>query len=723
MNPVWRHLSVLNRRVGASKSSGRRGHQRFARPKAPRPPSRAPRTGTHLSIGKMKDGRIRIGIDIGGTFTDFVVVEENTGRFQTYKVPSTPDNPAQAVIDGIGHLHPKGPVHIVHGSTVATNALLQRKGTATALVTTRGFRDVLAIGRQTRPHLYDFFSDRPEPLVPQARRLEVDERVDHLGHILVPLKSQGLQGLLRKLRSLDVQAVAVSLLFSFLRPEHERMIANLLRRDGYFVSVSSEILPEFREYERTSTVVVNAYLSPIMDQYLSHLQSHLEVPEFRVMQSNGGSIEIREARRQAVRSILSGPAGGVVGAMHVAALSGCDKLITFDMGGTSTDVSLCDGGMQVTTEGEIGGYPIGIPIIDIHSIGSGGGSMARVDKGGAMRVGPASAGADPGPVCYGLGGTRPTVTDANLLLGRLAADRFLGGRIKLQADEARDSLLELGRTAGLMSRDGLGIAECAALGVVQIANAHMARALRVISVERGHDPRDFTLVSFGGAGGLHACELARTVGIRQVLIPHGASTLSAFGMLVADVIKDYVQTVMLPGEGSEGEIENRFEPLVDQALRELQSEGITSGDALLQRQVDMRYVGQSHERTVPFGPELLPRFHAEHERAYGHCAPSAPVEIVNIRLRAVGMVAKPELAAFPIGPPDPRQAYLGNRRIIMPDGKCTTAFYDGESLRPGHEISGPAVILKQDTTILLSPGDRARVDRYLNLLVEVGTQA
>lgn len=663
---------------------------------------------------------MRIGIDIGGTFTDFVVFDEEGGAFQTSKRLSTPGDPAEAVLAGLAELPEDEAPAIVHGSTVATNALLERKGARTALVTTAGFRDILTIGRQVRADIYDLFADRPQPLVPPERCLEISERVDHHGRVLIPLAREELPGLIERLRAQDVESVAISLLFSFLHPEHEAWLARSLRAAGFFVSPSREILPEFREYERTSTTVVNAYVAPVMDRYLGRLEEGLAAADLRIMQSNGGSIRASQARAGAVRSILSGPAGGVVGAAHVARAAGFERVITFDMGGTSTDVSLFDGAIRVTTEAEIGGLPIRVPVIDIHTVGSGGGSIAYLDAGGALRVGPQSAGADPGPVCYGRGGRQPTVTDANLVLGRLAPDYFLGGRMPLDAGAAADALADLAGEAKLSAPPGLGPAGAAALGVIQIANAHMERALRVISVERGYDPRDFALVSFGGAGGLHAPDLARGLGVRRVLIPPGASTLSAFGMLVADVVKDYVQTVMLPGDTPYQELDRRLAPLAERGQREVAAEGVPPERITLHRELDMRYRGQSYELTVPLVADFADAFHAAHQRAYGHSQPSAPVEVVNLRLRAVGAVAPPPLPRAEVGPPDPSAALAGERPVVLGGEVAQVPFYRGERLRPGNAVAGPAVVVQPDTTLFLSHGDHAKVDRFFNLVVEVG---
>ncbi len=683
---------------------------------------------------------LRIGIDIGGTFTDFVVYDPASGQLRTFKLLSTPRDPAQAVLDGLQRIFESSqllntdncsPITVIHGSTIATNALLERKGAPTALVTTRGFGDVLQIGRQNRPALYDFFADPPPPLVPAELRFEVEERVDHEGHVLKVLeegeevvrqvrreKGEGEKGEGRR-----VESVAVCLLFSFLRPEHEQAIGERLRRAGYFVSLSSEILPEYREYERASTTVVNAYVSPIMDRYLSQLETHLPAGvRLGVMQSNGGSISPAQARREAVRCILSGPAGGVVGCEYVAKALAASSLpgeegpgvrvITFDMGGTSTDVSLIDGAPQVTTEAVVGGCPIRVPLLDIHTIGAGGGSIARVDEGGALRVGPESAGAAPGPVCYGRGGTRPTVTDANLVLGRIPPEHFLGGQMPLDLERARAALERLGRELGLS-------AEEAALGVVAVANAHMERALRVISVERGRDPRAFTLLSFGGAGGLHAADLARALGIRRVLVPPLASTLSAFGMLAADVVKDYTLTVMLPGETPVDELTARLEPLAERGRRDLLAEGVPAEDIRIERFLDMRYRGQSYELIVPFSETVYADFHKQHLGQYGYANNDAPVEVVNLRVRAVGATTPPPLRREPPAGPDPEAARLETRPVRFEQGLLPTPLYRAEALRPGNRLAGPAVIVRADTTVLLGPSDRAEVDEFGNLLIEV----
>jgi N-methylhydantoinase A len=673
---------------------------------------------------------LRIGIDIGGTFTDFVIYRPN-GEIETFKVLSTPVDPAQAVLQGLSRIWVEESdasknAHIIHGSTVATNALLERKGAHTALITTRGFRDVLQIGRQDRPALYDFSADPAPPLVPGSLRFGVDERVDYQGQVLQALDPAQVETLIPVLRSANVSSIAVCLLFSFLHPEHEAQIAECLRSAGFLVSASSEVLPEYREYERTSTTTVNAYVSPILDHYLSHLAEGLEragaKSSLRVMQSNGGNISLDEARHFGVRCILSGPAGGVVGARFVSELAQIDALngaedhpdinvITFDMGGTSTDVSLIEGKPQVTTEAVVGGCPIRIPILDIHTIGAGGGSIAYIDPGGALRVGPESAGADPGPACYGKGES-PTVTDANLVLGRLAPEHFLGGQMLLDSARAQDALARLGARIDLDPTQ-------AALGVVAVANAHMERALRVISVERGHDPRRFALLSFGGAGGLHAADLARRLGIPRVLVPPLASTLSAFGMLAADVVKDYTQTVMFPGDTPVNQVSQRLDPLAERGIREIKAEGILPQDIHIERFLDMRYQGQSYELTLPFSERVFEEFHKQHNQVYGYNRPEAHLEIVNLRVRASGKVTAPGLSANPRTSIDPSPALLEYREVVFETVNQSLPFYRGEALLPGNHISGPALVVRADTTILIGPADSADVDGYGNLMISI----
>ncbi len=660
---------------------------------------------------------IRVGIDVGGTFTDFVVFDEAEGRLSTFKVFSTPDDPARAVLEGLQQV-PKAVRQVVHGSTVATNALLERKGARTAFVTTAGFRDLLHIGRQNRTELYDLAARRPEPLVPRALCFEVPERIGPDGTVLQPLDETAIPPLIEALRAAHVESVAVCLLFSFAHPDHEQRLAQALREAGFVVAASSDILPAFREYERASTTTASAYVAPVLDRYLGRLEAALGA-SLRVMQSSGGLIHAREARAQAVRCVLSGPAGGLIGARFVAGLSGTHHLITCDMGGTSTDVALVPDALPLTTEGSIGGLPIGIPLLDIHTVGAGGGSIARVDPGGALRVGPESAGADPGPVCYGRGGTEPTVTDAHLVLGRLRPDAFLGGQHRLDAKAAEEALARLARALRLEPPAGLTPAQAAARGVVAVVEAHMARALRVISVERGYDPRDFVLVSFGGAGGLHAATLAQALGIRRVLVPAQASVLSAMGMLTADVVRDYVRTVMLPGTTAPDDLRRRFDPLVRQGRTELCAEGFALSQIQIECLLDVRYPGQSYELTVRFGRGWIGAFHRLHHQHYGYAALDLVPEIVNLRVRAIGPIAPPVLPTIEAdGPTPPSEALLDTAPVVLDTGQATVPFFDATCLRAGNRLIGPVVLVRPDTTVFLPAETIAYIDCYGHVWID-----
>jgi N-methylhydantoinase A len=667
---------------------------------------------------------IRIGIDIGGTFTDFIVYCPTDQHITTYKIPSTPHNPALAVLEGLKYLNISGRMNIIHGSTVATNTLLERKGAKTAFITTWGFKDLLLIGRQNRSSLYDWNIQQPPPLIPADLSYEVKERIDCYGNILQPLDEKELEPIISALISKDVQSVAISLLFSFLHPEHEQAIVKRLLSAKVFVSASSNVLPEFREYERASTTAVNAYVSPILDKYLSTLEENIPEVLLQVMQSNGGMISLDEARKNGVRCILSGPAGGVVGSQHLSHIAqllhsgdqntpGTVKLITFDMGGTSTDVSLIDQKPHTTNEITVSGCPISIPMLDIHTIGAGGGSIAYVDPGGALRVGPHSAGAEPGPACYGRGDL-PTVTDANLVLGRLLPEFFLGGKLVLDPKRSWWAIEQLGAELGMNA------IQCA-LGIITVANAHMERALRVISVEQGHDPHEFTLFSFGGAGGLHAVELARNLNIPYILISPYASVLSAFGMLVADTTKDYVKTVMLDNACSLDIINAQFQPLVDQGLSDILCQGVDPKDIYIQKLIDARYQGQSYELTVPFDPRWDALFHTMHEQTYGYKSFDTKLELVNIRVRAIGKITPPQLCVLPSRNEHPDQALICYRDTIYPDYSQSIPIFQHEALRPGNQITGPAMIVRPDTTVLIGNQDVLSVDGYQNLWITIGS--
>jgi len=671
---------------------------------------------------------LRIGVDAGGTFTDFIAVRGR--RRLAFKVSSTPRAPARAILAGLARVMKElgeelgggraGPApEIVHGTTVATNALLERRGARTALVTTAGFEDVIEIGRQARPDLYNLRGTRPAPLVPRALRFGLGERVGADGLVIEGLDPRELEELVTRLRRARVESVAVSLLFSFANPGHERAAEAALAALGVPLSVSHRILPEYREYERTSSVVVNAYLAPRVGRYLDELGRRLARGGggLRIMQSSGGSVSARVAAREPVRTILSGPAGGVVAATRVAARAGLTDVMTFDMGGTSTDVALCRGPARTTSEAQIAGLPVAVPMLDIHTVGAGGGSIAAVDAGGALRVGPKSAGADPGPACYGRG-TRATVTDANLVLGRFGGGGLLGSSLPLDEGRAAAALDAL---AAAISRNGARRVTRteAALGVIRIANMNMERALRLVSVERGHDPRRFTLVSFGGAGGLHAAELAAALRIPHVLIPADPGNFSALGVLLADVIKDYARTVMLPvepGAGLPRALAAHFAGLERQAARELRAEGFASGRTRFVRALAMRYRGQSFELEVAWGRGALAAFHRAHQERYGHADPGSAVEVVSARLRGIGVTDKPALrraralTRAAARPQSHAAVWLGSRPARVP-------VYDRESLRPGMRLKPPALVREYGSTTLVPPGWVAQVDRDDNLIL------
>ncbi len=667
---------------------------------------------------------LRIGIDIGGTFTDFVVHDPENDRITTFKILSDPTNPAHTVLQGLNQIDLGQSAQIIHGSTVATNALLERKGARTALITTFGFKDVIQIARQNRPSLYDWSVRPTPPLVPSELRAEVHERVDHHGNVLLQLNPAEPDEIIESFNLKEVESVAICLLFSFLYPDHEQLIADKLRAAGYLVSASCDILPEYREYERTSTTVVNAYVSPILDQYLSTLETSLPNSSLQIMQSNGGMICLGEARRNGARCILSGPAGGIVGAQNISQtmimsaqsdnqMAVILKLITFDMGGTSTDVSLIDGQPGLTTDASVGGCPIHLPMLDIHTIGAGGGSIAAIDAGGSLRVGPKSAGAYPGPACYGIG-ELPTVTDANLVLGRLLPDHFLGGRMKIDPARSFTALEKLSESLHLTAIQ-------AALGVIEIVNAQMEKALRVISIEIGHDPHDFSLFSFGGAGGLHSVELARQMGIPKVIISKFASTLSAYGMLASDVIKDYVKTVMLPGTVEQGLIGELFSPIVKMGEYDLEAEGITPQSISILPSLDLRYTGQSYELNIPFSENFITDFHSAHDLAYGYSCSERSVEIVNLRVRAIGKTTSIRLPKANTNRLPDKPALLGHRQVYLSEKDSSLPIYDYDALIPAMRLTGPALIVSSDTTIFINTNDVVNVDTYLNLLIDVYT--
>jgi N-methylhydantoinase A len=674
--------------------------------------------------------RVRVGVDTGGTFTDFVCHAE--GRTLVFKLPSTPDDPSRAIAEGLRRVAREtgaraAGIEVVHGTTVGTNALLERKGARTALVTTAGFEDVLVIGRQARASLYDLNWTRPAPLVEDGLRLGVRERVAADGTVLVALEDEEIKAVAARLKRARIEAVAVSLLFSFARPEHERRIAAALASALPHVplSVSHRILPEYREFERTSTVAVNAYLQPLLGAYLGRLAARVGARRLRVMQSSGGSVSARVAAAEPVRTILSGPAGGVVGAVNAAKSSGLTDLITFDMGGTSTDVALCAGGEpSLTNEAVVSGLPVAVPVLDIHTVGAGGGSIARVDAGGSLRVGPQSAGADPGPACYGRS-ELPTVTDANLVLGRFGGADLLGGDFPLDEERAGRALSTLAGEMSEAARRAVSTTE-AALGVVRVVNAGMERALRAVSVARGYDPRGFTLVTFGGAGGLHAAELARALRVPRVLVPRDPGALSAEGALRSDVLKNLSRTVMLAAadKAHAARLERVFMELEREARRALRAEGFAAERQRHERRIAARYRGQSFELELSWGGgrSLAARFGREHARRYGYAPEAGEVEIVSARLRSVGLVGKPRRAkGQAAGAAGRRPARSPHRMTLVhfDTGAREVGVYRREELPAGARLAGPAVVTEYSSTTLVTPGTSARVDESLNLIIEL----
>lgn len=677
----------------------------------------------------------RLGVDVGGTFTDLALLDDDSGRLTVGKVPSVPADPSQGILAGIAQIlaqasaEPARVGYLAHGTTVATNALLERTGARTALVTTRGFRDLLEIARQRRPALYDLSVPKPAPLVPRALRLEVPERVTADGKARLPLDPAAVERALDALARAGVEALAICFLYSYLRPEHERQVLAWARErlPGVFCSASHEVLPEFREYERLSTTVVNAYLGPTMAGYIDAFRRRVlelgirSVP--RINQSNGGTIGIEEAARAPVRTVLSGPSAGVAGAAWLAARMGLSSLVTFDMGGTSTDVSFVRGGVpSLAFEREIGGLPIRIPALDIHTIGAGGGSIAWRDSGGALQVGPESAAAEPGPACYARGGTRPTVTDANLILGRLSPKGLLGGQMALDLPRAQEAVARLARDLGLQPTE-------AARGILRVVNANMSRALRVVTVRRGVDPAGLALIAFGGAGPLHAGALARELGIRTIVVPPRPGILCALGLLVEDLRTDAVRTWVgrLAPESLDA-LDGGFRALEAQATAWLDREGAPAGRRQLTRWLDLRYEGQNYELLVPVPEEvwrersveaLRRRFLQAHEEAYGFAAEDEPIQVVNLRLAArAAPPAAPVLRQAP-GGPDPGAALVGRRRVDFAEagGDLEAAVYDRSRLAAGNRLAGPAVVEQFDSTTLIHPGQEARVDELGSLII------
>src|ERR1700722_4376242 len=666
---------------------------------------------------------MRIAIDSGGTFTDCVYLDDR--QLKVLKLFSTPQQPSHAVLDAVLQVtHDGARPEVRHGTTVGTNAMLERRGACVAYVTTIGFEDVIAIGRQARPSLYDWFRSPMNCIVSAPFRFGVEERTSAEREILRMPTPEHLARLRERIRESGAESIALSLLFSFANPHNERLVAQALEPLGLPISISHEILPEFREYERGSTVVTNAYLAPMVSGYIRELERSLTEPSpagpVQVMQSSGGIASASLSAREPVRTVLSGPAGGVIGAYRIACVAGFTKVIGFDMGGTSTDVSLMDaaeGGPKTTNESVVSELPVSVPMLDIHTVGAGGGSLARFDEGGGLHVGPESAGADPGPICYRRV-IQPTVTDANLLLGRLQPARFLGGDFTLDLDRTHRITREWLKT----QRSKLKLDQFAA-GVIRVVNANMEKAMRVVSVERGRDPRHFALVAFGGAGGLNACALAEALSIPRVIIPAFPGALSALGILASDVVKDYSRTVLwrVSGKVPQAQLSQEFAALEKTAAKDFRDEA-WQGSPRYARSVDLRYRGQGYELNLPLTKSLLKSFAQEHHRRYGYTHPNRELELVTLRLRAIVRTARSRAGADAFVRPG--RATLGGisapRAEVQFDGKkLPTKIYERDDLRPGKNYFGPALITEYSATTVIPPGGKFRVDRAANLIVTI----
>ena len=646
------------------------------------------------------------GIDTGGTFTDVVVI--SGGRIKTCKVLSTPDDPSRAIFEGLDRLGVADkPLLIVHGTTVGTNAVLERKGARVAYVTSRGFADVLTLGRQNRDQVYSLRQPELTPPVSEDLCLEVSTRISAEGEILEAASDEELEALQQQIEELQPESVAINLLFSFLQPEQEQRIADATGGDR-FVSLSSRVLPEIREYERGIATWLDASVGPVISRYLDRLGKRLPRASIAVLQSSGTTIAASQAASQAVRLLLSGPAGGLAAAHMAGRAMGQTRLLTFDMGGTSTDVALLDGQIPLSSESRVGDWPLNVPSVDIHTIGAGGGSIARVDRGGLLLVGPESAGAMPGPACYGLGGSEVTVTDANMVLGRIPDDTLLGGYLPLDGEAAAAAV------SGLAAELGCNRLE-AARGVIRLANEHMARALRVISVERGHDPRQYTLFCFGGAGGLHACELADLLEIPRVILPAAAGVLSALGMLASQPGRDLSRAVLKDiSTVSDAFLKEQFGVLEQQARQQLENEGVPADQQSFRYQIELRYRGQSAGFVLDFvpGADHAAEFHEVHEASAGHRLSHA-VELVNLRLGARGPAATtvPEKPAFPQESAKPKNIYLA-------DIKGVAEVWERRHLNLESRICGPAIVTEPAATAWVAAGWEAQPDEWGNLCLQ-----
>jgi len=678
----------------------------------------------------------RVTVDTGGTFSDFVYLNEATDEVTVAKLPSTPDDPSRAILAGVEVLLARGVApddifYFCHGTTVGTNALLEGKGVRTGLLVTQGFRGIYEVAEQCRPHgsaIFDIFYDRPPLLVPESRTGEVAERVSAQGEVLLPLDERALRATIRELRGQDVQSVAICLLFSFLKPEHEERARAIIEEEipGVAVSLSSDVVPQIREYYRLSTTVINAYLEPILARYIANLEQRLaevkvKTPQKYIMQSNVAIATFSASAKKAMATVLSGPAGGITASVQTCRTTGLKNLITFDMGGTSCDVALIkDGEPSVQSRGKIEGRDIALPMIDINTVSAGGGTLARVDRFGILEVGPQSAGAVPGPACYGRGGTEPTITDCNVVLGYLGEDNFLGGKMRLDSTAARRAV-----DAHVAKKLSLSV-EDAAEGIVRIIDVKMQEAIKAISTMRGHDLSDFQLLAFGGAGPLHAARIAKELGMAGVVMPLYPGVYSAMGLLMSDVKHDYIRSKLSPlAKVNEAEVANVFGELQAHALRDLKAENFRDDQIGIERALDMRYAGQGYEITVPCGEALnlaalRRQFDDNHKQMFGHTAPEEPVEIVSYRLRGIGRVPPVKLPSYRAQGVALKDALRETRKARFGGVTLDCPVYQRDRLDVGIRFDGPAIIDQLDATTVIPPGYSARVDEFKNILIGVG---
>jgi N-methylhydantoinase A len=678
-----------------------------------------------------------IGVDVGGTFTDFSVFNTETGRLFHFKRSSTPVDPSEAIVKGIetimadNGIRPEEISYLAHGTTVATNALIEKKGAKVALLTTEGFKDLMEIGWQKRPSLYDLLKPKPQSLIGAGMKFEVSERMLYDGSVKIPLDEKQATDVVRRIKAAGAESIAVCTIFSFINQSHEKKLKSVIEREfpEAYVTISSELVPEFREFSRMSTTVLNAYLGPLMKRYIKKFEKTIRDVGITVSpyvtQSNGSIISLKETIECPIRTAVSGPSAGVIGATYIGKQCGIDKIISLDIGGTSADISLMENGVStLSSERLVEGYPARIPMLDIVTIGAGGGSLAKIDSGGVMKVGPESAGAKPGPACYGLGGVEPTVTDANIVLGKLNQKKILGGRMPVYPERAEKAIKE-----HICAKTGIGLHE-AANGIISVINSNMIRAIRVVSVERGYDVRDFTLMPFGGAGPLHACEVANELGISSIIIPPSPGTLCSLGLLMADTKFDLSRSnIMLAKKENLSAINGIFASMLAEGTGLLEKEGVPPKRRSFVRALDARYEHQNYEITVPLPDSELTEevlsgaieaFHKEHNKNYGYFDRDKDIQIVNYKLSAVGDIDKPDMHEAPIDKNAPQPRPFETRKVLFQGAQdfVECGIYDKAVLKPGCVISGPAVIEQMDTTIVIAPEWKARLDGYFNLRME-----